>query len=123
MLWGLPWKPSATSLSSDWFYATGHHRVTGERPEESSRGAEIGKFVTGYVLWLPAVRQPPDVDLSIDAVIQANQRTTALYSVTCPRLSKIGSNVAKCVVCLQTMDEWDSTEIRVYKLIQRPEDA
>ena len=31
----------------------------------------------------------------------------ALYSVTCPRLSKIGSNVAKCVVCLQTMDEWD----------------
>src|SRR6516162_2291076 len=32
----------------------------------------------------------------------------ALYSVTCPRLSKIGSNVAKCVVCLQTMDEWDS---------------
>jgi ABC-type uncharacterized transport system substrate-binding protein len=43
--------------------------VTGERPEESSRGAEIGKFVTGYVLW------PPDVDLSIDAVIQANQRT------------------------------------------------
>jgi transcription elongation factor Elf1 len=47
----------------------------------------------------------------------------ALYSVTCPRLSKIGSNVAKCAVCLQTMDEWDSTEIRVYKLIQRPEDA
>jgi len=47
----------------------------------------------------------------------------ALYSVTCPRLSKIGSNVAKCVVCLQTMDEWGSTEIRVYKLIQRPEDA
>ena len=49
--------------------------MTGERPEESSRGAEIGKSVTGYVLWLPAVRQPPDVDLSIDAVIQANQRT------------------------------------------------
>jgi hypothetical protein len=47
----------------------------------------------------------------------------ALYSVTCPRLSKIGSNVAKCVVCLQTMDEWDLTEIRVHKLIQRPEDA
>src|SRR4029077_242341 len=62
ILCGLPWKPSATSPSSDWFYATGHHRVTGERPEESSRGAEIGKFVTGYVLWLPAVRQPPDVD-------------------------------------------------------------
>ena len=47
----------------------------------------------------------------------------ALYSVTRPRLSKIGSNIVKCVVCLQTMDEWDSTEMRVYKLIQRPEDA
>jgi hypothetical protein len=23
----------------------------------------------------------------------------------------------------QTMDEWDSTKIRIYKLIQRPEDA
>jgi hypothetical protein len=42
---------------------------------------------------------------------------------TARSLSKIGSNVAKCVVCLQTMDDWDSTEIRVYKLIQRPEDA
>jgi len=54
---------------------------------------------------------------------RASPHCGALYSVTCPRLSKIGSNVAKCVVCLQTMDEWDSTEIRVYKLIQRPEDA
>jgi hypothetical protein len=27
-----------------------HHHVTGERPEESSRGTEIGKFVNGYVL-------------------------------------------------------------------------
>jgi len=26
----------------------------------------------------------------------------------------------KCEVCLQTMDGWDSTEIRIYKLIQRP---
>jgi hypothetical protein len=26
-------------------------------------------------------------------------------------------------VCLQTMDEWDSTEVRIYELIQRPEDA
>ena len=47
----------------------------------------------------------------------------ALYSVTHPRLSKVDSNIAKCVVCLQTMDTWDSAEIRIYKLIQRPEDA
>src|SRR5439155_8182399 len=36
---------------------------------------------------------------------RASPHCGALYSVTCPRLSKIGSNVAKCVVCLQTMDE------------------
>lgn len=47
----------------------------------------------------------------------------ALYSMTSSRLSKIDSNIAKCVVCLQTMDKWDSTEIRIYKLLQRPEDA
>jgi transcription elongation factor Elf1 len=47
----------------------------------------------------------------------------ALYSMTNSRLSKIDSNIAKCVVCLQTMDKWDSTEIRIYKLLQRPEDA
>jgi hypothetical protein len=53
----------------------------------------------------------------------------ALYSVTQSRLSKTGSNIpiltnfSKCVVCLQTMDTWDSTEVRIYKLIQRPEDV
>jgi predicted Zn finger-like uncharacterized protein len=47
----------------------------------------------------------------------------ALYSVTRARLSNRESNVAKCVVCLQTMDTWDSTDVPTYKLIQRPEDA
>jgi transcription elongation factor Elf1 len=47
----------------------------------------------------------------------------ALYSVTSPRRSDIGGNTAKCVVCFQPMEAWDSTEIRIYKLIQRPEDA
>ena len=53
----------------------------------------------------------------------------ALYSVTQSLLSKTGSNIpiltnfSKCVVCLQTMDTWDSTEVRIYKLIQRPEDV
>ena len=46
-----------------------------------------------------------------------------LYSVTRARLSNRESNVAKCVVCLQTMDTWDSTDVPTYKLIQRPEDA
>jgi predicted Zn finger-like uncharacterized protein len=47
----------------------------------------------------------------------------ALYSVTHSRLAKSESNVAKCVVCLQIMDKWDSTQGPIYKLIQRPEDA
>jgi predicted Zn finger-like uncharacterized protein len=47
----------------------------------------------------------------------------ALYAVTHSRLPKSESNVAKCVVCLQTMDKWDSTKVPVYKLVQRPEDA
>jgi predicted Zn finger-like uncharacterized protein len=47
----------------------------------------------------------------------------ALYSVTYSRLPKSESNVAKCVVCLQTMDRSDSTKAPVYKLVQRPEDA
>ena len=45
------------------------------------------------------------------------------YSVTRARLSNREGNVAKCVVCLQTMDTWDSTDVPTYKLIQRPEDA
>jgi predicted Zn finger-like uncharacterized protein len=47
----------------------------------------------------------------------------ALYSVTLSRLRKRDSNIAKCVVCTQTMDERDSTTVPVYKLIHRPEDA
>jgi hypothetical protein len=47
----------------------------------------------------------------------------ALYSVTHSQLSKSESNIAKCVLCLQTMDKWDSTNVPTYKLIHRPEDA
>jgi transcription elongation factor Elf1 len=47
----------------------------------------------------------------------------ALHSVTHWRLSKSDSNIAKCVVCLKIMDQWDSTNVPIYKLIQRPEDA
>jgi transcription elongation factor Elf1 len=47
----------------------------------------------------------------------------ALYSVTHSRLSKSDSNTAKCVVCLQIMDKCDSTNVPIYKLIHRPEDA
>jgi predicted Zn finger-like uncharacterized protein len=47
----------------------------------------------------------------------------ALYSVTHSWLSKSARNTAKCVVCQQTMDEWDSTKVPIYKLIHRPEDA
>lgn len=47
----------------------------------------------------------------------------ALYSVTYSRRSESDSNVAKCVVCLQIMDRWDSPKAPIYKLILRPEDA
>jgi predicted Zn finger-like uncharacterized protein len=47
----------------------------------------------------------------------------ALYSVTHSSLSKNERNVAKCVVCREIMDRWDSTKIAIYKLIHRPEDA
>jgi predicted Zn finger-like uncharacterized protein len=47
----------------------------------------------------------------------------ALYSVVHSRLSNNESNVAKCVVCLQIMDKWDSTSVASYKLIQRPEET
>ncbi len=47
----------------------------------------------------------------------------AMYSVTHSRLPKRDSNIAKCVVCKQTMDERDSSKVPVYKLIHRPEDA
>src|SRR5262249_12914505 len=39
------------------------------------------------------------------------------------RRSKSESNIAKCVVCQQTMDKWDSANAPIYKLIHRPEDA
>ena len=47
----------------------------------------------------------------------------ALYSVTHLRRSKSESNIAKCVVCLQIMDNGDLPGVLVYKLIQRPDDA
>ena len=47
----------------------------------------------------------------------------ALYSITHSSISKIDDKISKCVVCLSIMDTWDSTEVRIYKLIQRPEDA
>ncbi len=48
----------------------------------------------------------------------------ALYSVTLSGLSKTNeSNIVKCMVCGQTMDEWDSSAVRIYKLVHRPEDA
>ena len=43
----------------------------------------------------------------------------ALYS----QLSESETNIAKCVVCLQTMDKRGSTNVPIYRLIQRPEDA
>jgi predicted Zn finger-like uncharacterized protein len=45
----------------------------------------------------------------------------ALYAVTRSRLSD--ANIAKCVVCLHTMEERESTKVPIYKLVQRPEDA
>jgi hypothetical protein len=46
----------------------------------------------------------------------------ALYAVTYPRLSDIDSNVARCVVCGQIMDKWDSTKVPTFRLFHRPED-
>lgn len=46
----------------------------------------------------------------------------AMYSVTYSQFSKSDSNIAKCVVCLQIMDKWDSTKAPIYKLTHRPED-
>ena len=45
----------------------------------------------------------------------------ALYSVTRSQAPK--SDTEKCVVCLQVIDEGDSTSVSAYKLIHRPEDA
>ena len=46
----------------------------------------------------------------------------ALYAVTYSRLSSSDSNVARCVVCGQIMDKWDSTKVPTFKLVHRPED-
>jgi hypothetical protein len=46
----------------------------------------------------------------------------ALYAVTYLRLSNSDSNFARCVVCGQIMDKWDSTKVPIFKLIHRPED-
>ena len=45
----------------------------------------------------------------------------ALYAVTYSQSPRSESNTAKCVVCLQIMDKWDSTNVPAYKLVQRPE--
>ena len=47
----------------------------------------------------------------------------ALYSVTHRKLSKSDSNAAKCVVCGKIMDESASTDVRIFKLVHRPDDA
>ena len=46
----------------------------------------------------------------------------ALYAVTYSRLSDSDSNVARCVVCGQIMDKWDSTMVPNFNLIHRPDD-
>jgi hypothetical protein len=48
----------------------------------------------------------------------------ALYSVTRTRgSSKKEADIAKCVVCSRVMDRSESTDVAVYTLIHRPEDA
>jgi transcription elongation factor Elf1 len=47
----------------------------------------------------------------------------ALYSVTRIQATKKETNIAKCVVCLQVLEQSESTAVPVYKLIHRPEDA
>ena len=47
----------------------------------------------------------------------------ALYAVTHSRFSERDGKVANCVVCGQIMDRWGSTEVRIFKLVHRPEDA
>ena len=39
----------------------------------------------------------------------------ALYAVTYSRLSSSDSNVARCVVCGQIMDKWDSTKVPTFR--------
>jgi len=46
----------------------------------------------------------------------------ALYSVTPSLVPKSENEIAKCVVCLKIIDGLDTTEVRSFKLIQRPEE-
>jgi predicted Zn finger-like uncharacterized protein len=46
----------------------------------------------------------------------------ALYSVTDSRFPDAIAS-AKCIVCLQIMDNGDSAKLSIYKLVHRPEDA
>ena len=47
----------------------------------------------------------------------------ALYAVTYKPATNKETTLAKCVVCLKVMNETDSTNVPVYTLIHRPEDA
>jgi hypothetical protein len=47
----------------------------------------------------------------------------ALYAVTYSRHFKSDDDIAKCVVCGQIMDKWDSNDVRIFKLVHRPDDA
>jgi transcription elongation factor Elf1 len=47
----------------------------------------------------------------------------ALYSVTRSKVAESESNTAKCVVCAKIMDRWDTTDVPLFKLIHRPDDA
>ena len=49
-------------------------------------------------------------------------RCGALYSVTRMRVPKRDNNIPKCVVCMFVLDEGDSAQHSIYKLIHRPED-
>jgi uncharacterized protein (DUF983 family) len=44
----------------------------------------------------------------------------ALYAVTYSRLFSSDSNVARCVVCGQIMDKWDSTKVPTLQAMMCP---
>jgi hypothetical protein len=46
----------------------------------------------------------------------------ALYAVTRSRFAQSDSG-AQCVVCQRIMDESDTANLLIYKLVHRPEDA
>ena len=47
----------------------------------------------------------------------------ALYSETPSLVPKSEDDVARCVVCHKIMDKLDTTKVRSFKLVHRPEDA